>query len=260
MTVFANYARYYDLLYKDKDYKVEVDFIDGLLKKFGNAPTSILELGCGTAKHALILASKGYSIIGIDQSEEMLKAATIRRQNEYPNARVELIQGDACSVRIGKTVDAVISLFHVISYQTKNEELVNTFKTAAEHLTPGGVFLFDCWYGPTVLTDPPVVRVKRMENNEISVVRIAEPIVYPNENVVNVNYTIIIKDKKSGSIEELQETHKMRYLFQPEIELLLKMTGFEFVFGKEWLKDNAPGFASWGAVFCGKKIKERSLF
>ena len=51
--------------------------------------------------------------------------------------------------------------------------------TAAKHLKPNGVFIFDFWYGPGVLTDPPVVRLKRLENEEIEVLRIAEPVMHP---------------------------------------------------------------------------------
>ena len=94
--------------------------------------------------------------------------------------------GDVLTVRTGATYDAVISLFHVISYHTINADLEAAFETAASQLTPGGLFLFDFWYGPAVLTQKPEVRVKHLEDEKIEMIRIAEPEMFPNENRVDV--------------------------------------------------------------------------
>ena len=66
--VFDEYAEYYDLLYKDKDYVAEANYIDGILQKYATGCQKILELGCGTGKHAELLSHKGYEITGIDMS------------------------------------------------------------------------------------------------------------------------------------------------------------------------------------------------
>ncbi len=79
----------------------------------------------------------------------------------------------------------------------------------------GGVLLFDCWYGPGVLPARPEVRAKRFEDDKISVLRVAEPVMYPNQNLVDVNYTMLIRDKGTNTVEELRETHRMRYFFTP---------------------------------------------
>ena len=93
----------------------------------------------------------------------------------------------------------------MISYQLKNEDILAMFNTAtvAKHLKPNGVFIFDFCYGPGVLTDPLVVRWKRLENEEIEVLRIAEPVMHPNENVVDINYCVQVKQKESGKVSEL---------------------------------------------------------
>jgi len=120
-------------------------------------------------------------------------------------------------VRTGQTYDAVISLFHVMSYQTTNSDLVAAFETAAIHLRRQGLFLFDFWYGPAVLSQKPEVRVKRLEDKDIKVTRIAEPTMHVNENVVDVNYCVLMEVKATGLVEEVRETHRMRYLFVPEV-------------------------------------------
>ncbi len=136
-----------------------------------------------------------------------------------------------------------------MSYQTTNEDLLAAFKTAQAHLKPEGIFIFYFWYGPAVLTEPPVVRVKRMEDDMISVVRIAEPTIYPNQNCVDVNYTVWIRDKKTDKMEEIKETHRMRYLFQPEIEQMLALSGLSLINAQEWLSGNELGFRVWNGCF-----------
>ena len=97
-----------------------------------------------------------------------------------------------------------------------------------------------------MLSNPPVVRVKRMEDDVTSVVRIAEPIMHPNENLVEVKYQVFVKDKSSGKLEMLQESHRMRYLFMPEIEELLNRAGLKMVDSFEWMTSRQPSTDTWG--------------
>jgi SAM-dependent methyltransferase len=251
MTIFGNYSRYYDLLYLDKDYIGEARFIHQLIQNHAPNSQSILELGCGTGNHAMLLAQEGYSIYGVDLSEEMLQQARDRFSQFDPNlaSKIKISQGDIRQTRLNQKFDVVLSLFHVISYQTTTEDLLAAFNTVKEHLKSGGVFIFDLWYGPAILTEHPTVRVKRLENEEILVTRIAEPVIHPNENLVDVNYQVFIQNKNTNAIEEFQETHRMRYLFQPEINLLLNEIGFKLVSSGEWMTDSESGLNTWGVYF-----------
>jgi len=252
-TVFDVYAAYYDLLYQDKDYKAETNFVHDLLAKHGvPARGELLELGCGTGKHAEAFARLGYRLHGVDMSPAMVAAANARKPADIAD-QLEFALGDVRDVLVGKSFDAVISLFHVASYQTTNADLSAMFQTASEHLNTGGVFLFDCWYGPAVLTDRPVVRVKRMSNEAVEVLRIAEPEMYPNENIVDVNYTVHVKQKGEERVSELREKHRMRYLFAPEVELLLEQAGMRMVERMEWLTGKSTSFDSWAATFVAVK-------
>ena len=246
MSVFGAYARYYDLLYRDKDYAAEVEFIASLLHKHAPEGTNILELGCGTGIHAERLAEKGYSIHGIDLSEEMLVAARQRTEGCVAQERLVFAQGNVCTYQAGRKFDMVISLFHVVSYQSTNDELRAMFQNAAKHLEDGGVFIFDFWHGPAVLTERPSVRVKRMESDEIAVTRVATPTVDMVGNYVDVHYDIFIRDKKTSLVEELSETHRMRYLFLTEIEMLARDAGLRFVSSGEWMTSNSPTEKAWG--------------
>lgn len=254
MSVFNSYARYYDLLYRDKDYAAEAQHVHDNIQRHYPGAQSVLELGCGTGAHAIHLASMGYAIHGVDRSHEMLTAANRRLKDASADIapRIRFSPGDIRQVRLDERFDAVIALFHVVSYLPTNDDLKAAFTTARCHLGAGGIFLFDCWYGPAVLTDPPAVRVKRMEDDEASVVRIAEPVMHPNENLVDVNYQVFISEKPCGQFEMLQESHRMHYLFKPEVERLFRGCGLQLVDCFEWLTGRPPGCDTWGVCFVGR--------
>ncbi len=163
--VFNAYAAYYDLLYQDKNYHKEAQYIYRFLEENGISSGKILELGSGTGKHAEEFAKMGFCVHGIDLSQKMVQEAN-HRNNNNQKGQLFFEVGDVRNFEAGKKFDAVISLFHVISYQTKNEDIQKMFKTAAKHLKQNGVFIFDFWYGPGVLTDPPAVRQKHLENKD----------------------------------------------------------------------------------------------
>jgi len=248
--VFSDYARYYDLLYKDKDYAAEADYVAGLIRKFHPTVKSILELGSGTGIHASLLAERGFSVHGIERSPGMFsRSLALIRNMSAGNGRLAFSQGDIREVRLNKRFDAVIALFHVISYQTTNEDVTAAFKTAREHLNPDGVFIFDVWYGPAVLTERPAVRIKRMADEQTEITRLAEPTLYPNENRVDVNYHVFVRARATRAVAELKETHAMRYFFKPEIERIAADAGFQCLHAEEWLSGRAIGSDTWGICF-----------
>ena len=82
--------------------------------------------------------------------------------------------GDIRDIRLNQRFDVVIALFHVISYQTTNDDVTAAFQTARQHLNPGGIFIFDVWYGPAVLTERP-----RSASNEWRMIKPGSP-AWPN--------------------------------------------------------------------------------
>lgn len=245
--VFDDYSRYYDLLYNDKDYAGEVDYIDSLLKEYGISGNELLEFGSGTGKYGRLLAEKGYNVFGIERSQKMVAET---RQTEGFICQKD----DIRSVSLGRTFDAVLALFHVISYQTSNTDLQEVFQRAAEHLEIGGLFLFDIWYTPAVNHLKPKTRVKRITDNEVEVTRIAEPDVFPNENRVDVNYTIFVRNKKTDTFQTLSETHSMRHFSIPEIDLLAATTSFRRLAVEEFFTGANVDEQTWGVCIVLKKI------
>jgi SAM-dependent methyltransferase len=244
--MFNNYSHYYDFFYQDKDYEKESSYVVNLLKKYEISNGHILEFGSGTGKHACLLCEKGYNVHGIELSTEM-----IARAKKHINFTCQ--QGDIAKVILDRSFDAVISLFHVISYQTENSQIKAVFKNAAKHLLTGGLFIFDTWYSPAVHYLQPSVKIKRFKNDQVSIVRIAEPDYYPNENLVDVNYTFFLKDCNSSN--QFKETHTMRHFSIPEIDFLADMYGFQRIEAHEFVTKKNPSENTWGVCFILKKIK-----
>jgi SAM-dependent methyltransferase len=247
--VFDAYARYYDLLYRGKDYAAEVQYVVTKIRKYCPSGSRILELGCGTGLHAEYLAREGFQVHGVDMSVEMLAKAEARKASLSPelSARLSFAQGDIRSVVTGEKYDVVISLFHVMSYQTCDADLMAAFSTAASHLSVGGAFMFDYWYGPAVLHQQPEPRVKHLSDEHIDVVRTAVPILRLDDSIVDVNYSVCVSDKHGGGVTDIKETHSMRYLFLSEIPLFSAVSDWHDCISSAWMKDTPPTPEDWAA-------------
>ena len=247
MSVFGDYSLYYEALYRDKDYPGEAGFVHSVLQKHAPQAKSILDLGCGTGIHAEYLCRMGYRVHGVDVSRQMICLAN-KRAGEMPSDIASFLsfsEGDIRSCRVEQSFDAVTALFHVASYQNSYEDLRALFQTAKLHLTRGGLFLFDFWHGPAVLRDAPAARIKRWEDEQMQVIRLAEPVMHADRNVVDVNYTLLVQDKRSGATKEIRETHCMRYWFLPELSFFLAEAGFTLRELGEWMTAAAPSLSSW---------------
>ena len=251
MSQFGNlYSQYYDLLYSDKDYKAEVEYINRLIKENSTDVETLLDMGCGTGRHAELLCDKGYKVHGIDLSKDMLKIAENRRKDKEDE--LSFSHSNIQELNLNKKFNVVVSLFHVISYQNSNNELIKAFEVAKNHLKDGGIFIFDFWYGPAVLTDLPTTRVKRLVNEKIKVTRFTEPVIFPEGSIVDVNFDVFIEDLDSTVIIEKKELHKMRYFFDTELDLICKQVGFSIKQKYKWMSDKNPDFNSWNVVWIVK--------
>lgn len=244
MSNFNAYGKYYDLLYKDKDYQMEVAYLDSLIRKHRPSASKILELGCGSGSHAEWLTKKGYQVTGIERSAEMVSAALQKKIQGFTP-----MLADITEFSVEDRFDVAVSLFHVISYLTSTESLIKTFELTARHLKPGGIFVFDVWYAPAVLNLRPTTRIKRLENEEIRITRIAESVMDINRNLVDVNFEVMIESKAGHKTETIRELHPMRYFGLPEIELLAKLTSFRLIGSEEFLTGHQPGENTWGVCF-----------
>ena len=224
-----------------------------LVSRFRPGAETILNLGCGTGSHDFQLAKNGFRLVGIDRSARSIEKAKAKLVADGDTDRIRFEQAGIESLSLAERFDAVISLFHVMSYMTTEDDLLAAFAAAYDHLGPGGVFVFDCWYGPAVLTDPPAVRVKRIQDGGLWLIRVAEPDFKPDENLVDVHYQVLVGSDKCCTVKKIRECHRMRYWFKPEVERLLAQTGFIPADCLGWMSKRSPGTRSWSACFIARK-------
>ena len=245
--VFEKYAQYYDLLYKDKDYQKETEYILSLLKKYHPESEKILEFGSGSGIHGRLLANAGLKVSGIERSQQMIDLGlSTRKKGDIQNTNFSCTKGDCTSIFIGDYFDAVISIFHVLSYQTSDEKVIAMLKNAHRQMNQGGIFIFDYWYAPAVWHIGPTLRVKRVSNNQLAITRIAEPKYFREQNIVQVNYQTFVEDLTSSHISEIKETHEMRAFETDEIEEFAYQTGFTLLHSEEWVTGHTSSKETWG--------------
>ena len=246
--IFNALSTYYDLIYENKDYVGETAYIIELIKKFRPGTKKIVEFGSGTGKHAMLLCENGFQVMGVEPSSEMLEIAKQR-----VDTMLSFQNDSITSFSSSEQFDVATALFHVISYLNTNEELLLSFKNVHQHLSTDGLFIFDVWYSPAVLSQLPEKRTKIVENELIKVLRNANPINHWNNNVIDVIYDINVQEKLTGQNHQFSETHHMRHFSIPEIELLAQVTGFELLKTEEFGTSEIPGPNTWGVNFILRK-------
>jgi SAM-dependent methyltransferase len=244
---FKKYGMYYEMLYKDKDYQAEVQYVLDKLRSLGIKSGKLLELGSGSGIHARLLSKNGFKVTGIERSDEMIASAPELED-------VHLIEADIRKFEISEKFDAVISLFHVISYLNTNQDVADVFSNVARHLKPGGIFLFDFWFSDAVAHQKPEVRVKRISNDSVEVVRIAEPFISPINKLVDVKYTIFYRTNGEELWGSFSEVHSMRHYSLFDLDIVAQKHGFERCGAEEFLSHRDPSVETWGVCVWYRKV------
>jgi SAM-dependent methyltransferase len=244
---FKDYANYYNLLYKDKNYREEVDYINRLINKHNPGARTLIDLGCGTGNHAFEFERSGLHTTGVDLSAQMIAVANKNKAEKGSEA--VFYEGDIRSYRSGSRYDCVVSLFHVMSYQTTNADLSKAFDTAKQLMENDGIFIFDCWYGPGVHTDLPASRTKIFEDELLKVTRKSSSLIDFNRSTVDVKFNVTIENKITKEKNILEELHPMRFIFRNEIEFLAENNGMKIEALYNWMSTDDPSEKSWYAVF-----------
>ncbi len=248
MKPFNAYSKYYDVLYGDKNYESEATYLTSIFNRHEvRSKSEILEIGCGTGKHAKALLEKGFQVHGIDQSQGMVEQARQR----VPSGNFAVAEATSFSLPNQKFA-AAFSFFHVMSYLQSPAELKKAASRVSEHLASGGLFVFDCWNLPAVKKDPPVVRFKKMSDDEVDVFRTANPHFDHVTNVVTVEFFIWVHAKGHSAGTMIHETHRMRPFSKSEIVEVLAGCGFELVTSEAWLGGPLTD-DDWYATYVARK-------
>ena len=198
----GRYAELYDLSYSDKPYTEEAAFVHDCLQRFGVSPSrEILELACGTGRHAFELEQYGYQITATDRSPAMLQVA--RRRASEIGSKVAFASGDMQHLQLPtKEWDAVVCLFDSIGYLKTDEALRGVWK----RLLPDGLFIFEFWHAPAMLNQYSPVRVRRWKTSKSEIVRISETTLDRKNQLPDVDYTVY-ELNNDGTYSTLRETH-----------------------------------------------------
>ena len=163
MRSFEKYAEYYDLIYKDKDYEKECDFIEKIFRKYSGRPIkTILDAGCGSGGHAIPLAKRDYAVVGFDPSEVMIRKAKKRTEKEKIT-NLDLHLRDMRDFQLDGKFDACVCMFAVMGYLSKNQDIKRALTNIRKQLKEDSLFVFDFWNGLAVLRILPSTTVKIME-------------------------------------------------------------------------------------------------
>jgi SAM-dependent methyltransferase len=251
MQFSKKYSRIYDILYADKDYHGEVRLIEQVITKYNPDVRKILDYGCGTGMHAKALALKGYQIFGIDKNANMLAIAEQKLKDHknvhFYNAR-ERAAIDSCSI------DLCITLFDVMSYMNRNEEIRDFLTYVKDILTDKGLLIFDFWYGPGVLNVGPEKRWKVYQAGDKKILRLTDPVHNHDNCIVSSTHEILISDRDK-IINRFVETHNMRYFFKNEILMILDLLSFEALNFGTWKDLYAPPTVTdWSALVVAQKV------
>jgi SAM-dependent methyltransferase len=248
-TVFGpDYAGAYDELYQDKDYSAECDLLERVFADYAQMPVQrVLDLGCGTGGHSAVLAARGYSVLGVDRSADMLRSARERSKA----ARFEV--GDIAALDLDETFDATVIMFAVLGYLTRDEDIRAALNGVRRHLRPGGVLFADVWYGPAVLAQRPSERVKVIDTHDGGqVIRVASSELDTRRDVCTVSYHLWRMESRR-LVAEVREQHPMRYFFEPELESMLASSEFDLVrVGGFPGLDEEPSVHTWNVAFVAR--------
>lgn len=221
----GRHAELYDVFYADKPYEDEVAFVHQCLKEYGVAPTGrLLELACGTGKHALALERLGHDVVATDYSPDMLEVA--KRRAASSGSSVEFLKQDMQGLDLGTQFDAVICLFDSIGYVATNEALRQVLAGVYQHLRPGGLFLFEFWHAGAMLRSYDPLRVRRWPVADGEILRISETTLDLVKQLSSVTYTVY-ELRRDGTYSDFQETQVNRYFLVQEMAERLSTSGFE---------------------------------
>lgn len=224
MEAYSGFAEVYDFLMKDVDYDGWVEYIEKVFEREGTKPKTILELACGTGNITNRLSRKGYDMIGVDISCEMLIFA---KDKSYDlGLDVKYLNQDMRELEISKKVDSIICLCDGFNYIVEENHLLSIFKKVHTLLNADGLFIFDIssYYKLAEILGNNVYG----ENYE-DVSYIWQNYFEEETSICELDLTIFKREK--SLFKRHQESHFQRAYRREEVVKLLQEAGFENING-----------------------------
>lgn len=142
MSCYEALAGSYDALTEDVGYGKRLDFIEKLLCRSRIPVKLVLDLACGTGTMSWLLTQRGYEVIGVDGSEDML-AAAISKGGETSGVPPVFLHQSMPRLDLYGTVDAAVCCLDSLNYLTDPKDVQRTFRRLHLFVAPGGMLVFD---------------------------------------------------------------------------------------------------------------------
>lgn len=240
MSQYTNFSNVYDLFMDNVPYEEWADRIESILKENGIEDGLVLDLGCGTGTLTELLADKGYDMIGVDSSEDMLAEA---REKQYArmmdnedddSADTELeteteilyLCQDIREFELYGTVRAVVSSCDTLNYVTEEDDLKEVLRLVNNYLEPDGVFIFDM-NAPEKYEEVLADNVFAENRDDASF--IWENTFDPESRINEYALTLYIEDEETGMFERSEEFHYQKAYTREDIARILDESGFEVI-------------------------------
>jgi SAM-dependent methyltransferase len=219
------HARHYDVVYRDKPYADEARFVDSLLRDAGVARGGLLDIACGTGRHAGQFAALGWDVTGVDVSDELLEQARL----SAPTARFERQDMRDLDVK-GGLFNAVTCLFDSIGYALDDAGVVATLAAAGRHLSPAGALVLEFLHAPALMRDVSALRVRRfaLSDHGDELVRISRTRLDEQRDVMEVEFELL-ELRTDGTYDRWLESQRNRFFSVSEMCALLERAGLEVV-------------------------------
>lgn len=238
MEAYTGFAEVYDLFMDNIPYEDWCAYVTGLLEEYGIRDGLVLDLGCGTGSLTELLAERGYDMIGVDSSEDMLQIAMEKREESGKD--ILYLRQDMREFELYGTVGAVISICDCMNYILEYEDLVRVFRLVNNYLDPAGIFIFDLntvYKYESILGDSTIA-----EDREDS--SFIWENYYDRESGIN-EYGLSLFIRQDGDIyRKYRENHYQRAYSLEEVKKAMTEAGLEFMasydaFTREPVKDNS---------------------
>ncbi len=221
---FEDYALHYDVLYRDKDYGAETSFLENAFRQYSASPVrSVLDLGCGTGGHVIQLGSRGYAVVGIDASEQMISVARSKASERMADIAFHVM--DMRDFQLEAQFDAAICMFAALGYLTETEDVLRSLNNIRRHLREDGLLVLDVWNGSAVLRLLPENRLKVVQNADVRLLRFVRPVLDAFRHLCHDHYQLLVM-QGDRLVQEVNEVHTMRFFFPQELIHYLGETGF----------------------------------
>lgn len=233
---FYRNAKAYDIAFSDREFDTECSFLEWSLDNLADLKSKhkkkkrFLELACGPARHAREFAKRGWRSYALDISEEMVEFAKLEAEKEGVKIKAE--PGNMIDYKIPKKVCVTASLMESIAHITSNDDMVKHFRSVAENLLPGGIYVIEATHPQFFFPDPEPNTWTTKEGGTEVEVTFGVPSDEYNSITQVWQTTTKIKIMENGKPEAVSESKsEVRWYLLQEMKLLIEKAG---VFDKAW--------------------------